>query len=104
MDPHNLGKLIDEFSNIDMEEAKARSADILGRVFEYFLGQFGLVEGKKGGQFYTPRSVVKLLVAMLEPYKGQVFDLCCGNISLFSVLSPGFSLFNPTFSLCQDLD
>lgn len=83
LDPKNLGKLIDEFSNIDMEEAKDRSADILGHVFEYFLGQFGLAEGKKGGQFYTPRSVVKLLVEMLAPYKGRVFDPCCGTGGMF---------------------
>ena len=83
LDPESLGKLIDEFSNINMEEAKGRSADILGHVFEYFLGQFGLSEGKKGGQFYTPRSVVKLLVEMLEPYKGRVFDPCCGTGGMF---------------------
>ena len=83
LDSKTLGKLIDEFSNIDMEGAKARSADILGHVFEYFLGQFGLAEGKKGGQFYTPRSVVKLLVEMLEPYKGKVFDPCCGTGGMF---------------------
>ncbi|MCZ0933360.1 MAG: class I SAM-dependent DNA methyltransferase [Oligoflexia bacterium] len=83
LDPINLGKLIDEFSNIDMESAKDRNADILGHVFEYFLGQFGLAEGKKGGQFYTPLSVVKLLVEMLEPYKGRVFDPCCGTGGMF---------------------
>ncbi len=83
LDPISLGKLIDEFSNIDIESAKNHSADILGRVFEYFLGQFGLAEGKKGGQFYTPRSVVKLLVEMLRPYKGRVFDPCCGTGGMF---------------------
>ena len=83
LDPLNLGKLIDEFSNIDMESAKDRSADVLGHVFEYFLGQFGIAEGKKGGQFYTPTSVVKLLVEMLEPYKGRVFDPCCGTGGMF---------------------
>ena len=83
LDTDNLEKLIDEFSNIDMEGAKGRSADILGHVFEYFLGKFGLAEGKKGGQFYTPRSVVKLLVEMLEPYKGRVFDPCCGTGGMF---------------------
>lgn len=66
LDPVSLGKLIDEFSNINIGDAKARSADILGHVFEYFLGEFALAEGKKGGQFYTPRSVVQLLVEMLE--------------------------------------
>jgi type I restriction enzyme M protein len=52
-------------------------------VFEYFLGQFALAEGKKGGQFYTPRSVVELLVEMLEPYRGRVFDPCCGSGGMF---------------------
>ncbi len=83
LDPLNLGKLIDEFNNIDMESAKNRNGDILGHVFEYFLGQFGIAEGKKGGQFYTPLSVVKLLVEMLEPYKGRVFDPCCGTGGMF---------------------
>ena len=83
IDPLNLGQLIDEFSNIDIEEAKGRSQDILGHVFEYFLGQFGLAEGRKGGQFYTPRSVVKLLVEMLQPDKGRVFDPCCGTGGMF---------------------
>lgn len=83
LDPTNLGQLIDEFSKIDIGSAKARSADLLGHVFEYFLGQFALAEGKKGGQFYTPRSVVQLLVEMLEPYKGRVFDPCCGSGGMF---------------------
>jgi len=83
LDPVNLGKLIDELSNINIGETKARSADILGHVFEYFLGEFALAEGKKGGQFYTPRSVVQLLVEMLEPYKGRVFDPCCGSGGMF---------------------
>ncbi len=83
IDPINLGKLLDEFSNIDMNKAKNRSTDILGYVFEYFLGQFGIAEGKKGGQFYTPCSIVKLLVEMLEPYKGKIFDPCCGTGGMF---------------------
>ena len=83
LDPVSLGSLIDEFSKIDIGNAKARSADILGHVFEYFLGEFALAEGKKGGQFYTPRSVVQLLVDMLEPYKGRVFDPCCGSGGMF---------------------
>jgi len=83
LDPTNLGGLIDLISNIAMDEAKERSADVLGRVFEYFLGEFALAEGKKGGQFYTPKSVVKLLVEMLEPYKGRVFDPCCGSGGMF---------------------
>ncbi|MGB4098067.1 MAG: class I SAM-dependent DNA methyltransferase [bacterium] len=83
LDPTNLGGLIDLIGNIALGDAKARSADILGHVFEYFLGEFALTEGKKGGQFYTPRSVVELLIEMLEPYKGRVFDPCCGSGGMF---------------------
>ena len=83
LDPTSLGKLIDEVSKIALGDTKARSADILGHVFEYFLGEFALAEGKKGGQFYTPRSVVELLVEMLEPYSGRVFDPCCGSGGMF---------------------
>ncbi len=83
LDPTSLGELIDMIGNIALGDAKSRSADILGHVFEYFLGEFALAEGKKGGQFYTPRSVVELLVEMLEPYKGRVFDPCCGSGGMF---------------------
>ncbi|HBR29379.1 MAG TPA: DNA methyltransferase [Firmicutes bacterium] len=83
LDPTNLGGLIDLIGNIALGEAKDRSADLLGHVFEYFLGEFALAEGKKGGQFYTPRSVVELLVEMLEPYQGRVFDPCCGSGGMF---------------------
>ena len=83
LDPTNLGGLIDLVGNIALDDAKARSADVLGHVFEYFLGEFALAEGKQGGQFYTPRSIVELLVAMLEPYKGRVFDPCCGSGGMF---------------------
>ncbi|NOZ09990.1 MAG: SAM-dependent DNA methyltransferase [Gammaproteobacteria bacterium] len=83
LDPTSLGSLIDLISNIALGDAKARSADLLGHVFEYFLGEFALAEGKKGGQFYTPRSVVELLVDMLEPYKGRVLDPCCGSGGMF---------------------
>ena len=83
LDPTSLGSLIDLVSNIALGDAKARSADVLGHVFEYFLGEFALAEGKQGGQFYTPRSIVELLVAMLEPYKGRVFDPCCGSGGMF---------------------
>ena len=83
LDPTTLGELIDLISTIALGDAKARSADILGHVFEYFLGEFALAEGKKGGQFYTPRSVVELLVEMLEPYKGRVMDPCCGSGGMF---------------------
>ena len=83
LDPTSLGELIDLVGNIALGDAKARSADVLGHVFEYFLGEFALAEGKKGGQFYTPRSVVELLVEMLEPYKGRVYDPCCGSGGMF---------------------
>lgn len=83
LDPTSLGELIDLISNIALGDAKSRSADVLGHVFEYFLGEFALAEGKKGGQFYTPKSVVELLVNMLEPYKGRVFDPCCGSGGMF---------------------
>ncbi len=83
LDPTSLGGLIDLIGNIALGDAKARSADILGHVFEYFLGQFALAEGKKGGQFYTPKSVVELLVEMLEPFSGRVFDPCCGSGGMF---------------------
>lgn len=83
LDPASLGGLIDLVSNIALGDAKSRSADVLGHVFEYFLGEFALAEGKKGGQFYTPRSVVELLVEMMEPYKGRVFDPCCGSGGMF---------------------
>lgn len=83
LDPTSLGKIIDLIGNIALGDVKSRSADVLGHVFEYFLGEFALAEGKKGGQFYTPRSVVELLVEMLEPYKGRVMDPCCGSGGMF---------------------
>ncbi len=83
LDSKSLGELIDLIGNITLGDAKSRSADILGHVFEYFLGEFALAEGKQGGQFYTPKSVVELLVKMLEPYKGRVFDPCCGSGGMF---------------------
>jgi type I restriction enzyme M protein len=83
LDPTGLGELIDLIGNIALGDTKARSADVLGHVFEYFLGEFALAEGKKGGQFYTPRCIVELLVEMLEPYHGRVFDPCCGSGGMF---------------------
>lgn len=83
LDPASLGGLIDLVGNIALGDAKARSADVLGHVFEYFLGEFALAEGKQGGQFYTPRSIVELLVTMLKPYQGRVFDPCCGSGGMF---------------------
>ena len=82
LDPTSLGELIDLIGNSTLN-ASTNSADLLGHVFEYFLGEFALAEGKKGGQFYTPRSVVELLVNMLEPYKGRVLDPCCGSGGMF---------------------
>ncbi len=83
LDKQSLGRLIDLVSNIGLEDEENRSKDILGRVYEYFLSQFASAEGKKGGQFYTPRCVVKLLVEMLAPYQGRVYDPCCGSGGLF---------------------
>ena len=83
LDKTKLGELVDLISAIGFREDEDRSRDILGRVFEYFLGQFASAEGKKGGQFYTPRCVVRLLVEMMEPYKGRVYDPCCGSAGMF---------------------
>ena len=83
LDKVRLGQLIDMVSNIQVGDADARSRDVLGRVYEYFLSQFASSEGKKGGEFYTPRCVVRLLVEMLEPYRGRVFDPCCGSSGMF---------------------
>lgn len=83
LDKQNLGGLVDLVSTATLGTKEAQSKDLLGRVFEYFLGEFALAEGKKGGQFYTPASVVKLLVEMLEPYEGRVFDPCCGSGGMF---------------------
>ena len=83
LDKQRLGQLIDLISNIGVGDAESRSKDVLGRVYEYFLSQFASAEGKKGGEFYTPRCVVKLLVEMLEPYKGRVYDPCCGSAGMF---------------------
>ncbi len=83
LNKQRLGELIDLIGTIGLRDKENRSKDILGRVYEYFLGQFADAEGKKGGQFYTPRSIVKLLVEMLEPYKGRIFDPCCGSGGMF---------------------
>lgn len=83
LDVNNLGGLIDLISNISLGESKERTEDLLGHMLEYFLGEFALAEGKQGGQFYTPKSVVELLVAMMEPYKGRVMDPCCGSGGMF---------------------
>jgi len=83
LDKLRLGQLIDLIGNIGLGSKENRSKDILGRVYEYFLSQFASAEGKKGGQFYTPRCVVSVLVEMLAPYKGRVYDPCCGSGGMF---------------------
>ena len=83
LDKTRLGQLIDLVSNIRVGDEEARSRDVLGRVYEYFLSRFASAEGKRGGEFYTPRSVVRLLVEMLEPYNGRVYDPCCGSAGMF---------------------
>jgi type I restriction enzyme M protein len=83
LDKQRLGELIDLIATISLGDAENRSKDILGRVYEYFLSEFASAEGKKGGQFYTPRCVVRVLVEMLTPYKGRVYDPCCGSGGMF---------------------
>ena len=83
LDKQRLGQLIDLIGNVRVGDEDARSRDVLGRVYEYFLSRFASAEGKKGGEFYTPRCVVKLLVEMLEPYRGRVYDPCCGSSGMF---------------------
>ena len=83
LDKRRLGELVDLIGTIGLGEEENRSKDILGRVYEYFLSQFASAEGKKGGQFYTPRCVVQVLVEMLAPYKGRVYDPCCGSGGMF---------------------
>lgn len=83
LNKRRLGELVDLIGTIALGDEVSRSKDILGRVYEYFLGQFADAEGKKGGEFYTPKSIVQLLVMMLEPYQGRVFDPCCGSGGMF---------------------
>jgi type I restriction enzyme M protein len=83
LDKQRLGQLIDLVSNIGLGDQENRSRDILGQVYEYFLAQFASAEGKKGGQFYTPQCVVRVLVEMLAPYRGRIFDPCCGSGGMF---------------------
>ena len=83
LDKARLGELIDLMSTITLGDKESRSKDILGRIYEYFLGRFAGAEGKGGGEFFTPQSVVKLLVSMLEPYKGRIYDPCCGSGGMF---------------------
>lgn len=83
LDTRRLGELVDLISGVGLGSAEHREKDILGRVYEYFLSRFASAEGKGGGEFYTPRSVVKLLVEMIEPLSGRVYDGCCGSGGMF---------------------
>lgn len=83
LDKQRVGELIDLIGTIGLGDRESRSRDILGRVYEYFLSKFAGAEGKKGGEFYTPRCVVRLLVEMIEPFKGRVYDPCCGSAGMF---------------------
>src|SRR5438105_11882651 len=83
LDKRRLGELIDLLGNVGMGGAEKHSRDVLGRAYEYFLSQFAGAEGKKAGEFYTPREVVRLLVEMIEPYAGRVYDPCCGSAGMF---------------------
>jgi type I restriction enzyme M protein len=83
LDKRRLGEVIDLIATIGLGDKEARAKDVIGNVYQYFLGKFAEKEGKGGGEFYTPQCVVKLLVEMLEPYKGRVFDPCCGSGGMF---------------------
>lgn len=83
LDKVMLGQLVDLFANIRLTDGQQQDKDILGRVYEYFLSEFAGAEGKRGGEFYTPASVVRVLVEMLEPYQGRVYDPCCGSGGMF---------------------
>jgi type I restriction enzyme M protein len=83
LDKHRLGEIIDLIGTIGIGDRENRAKDILGRVYEYFLGRFASAEGKRGGEFYTPQCVDKLLVFMIAPYKGRIYDPCCGSGGLF---------------------
>jgi type I restriction enzyme M protein len=83
LDKTRLGELVTLFTNIDVGTTAAQEKDILGRVYEYFLGKFASAEGKLGGEFYTPSCVVRTLVEMIEPFDGQIYDPCCGSGGMF---------------------
>jgi type I restriction enzyme M protein len=83
LDKHRLGELIDLIGTIGLGDKENKAKDVLGRVYEYFLTQFASAEGKNGGQFYTPSSVVRVLVEMLAPYRGRIYDPCCGSGGMF---------------------
>ena len=83
LDKTRLGEVVDLISDISLGNEKAKQSDVLGRVYEYFLNEFASQEGKRGGEFYTPRSIVRILVEMIEPYKGRIYDPCCGSGGMF---------------------
>ena len=83
LDKTRLGELVTLFTNIDVGSSAAQEKDVLGRVYEYFLGKFASAEGKLGGEFYTPSCVVRTLVEMIEPFDGQIYDPCCGSGGMF---------------------
>jgi type I restriction enzyme M protein len=83
LDREMMGNLIVRFSNVKMSEDGEKARDLLGRTYEYFLSGFAGAEGRRGGEFFTPRSVVRVMVEMLEPYKGRVYDPCCGSGGMF---------------------
>jgi type I restriction enzyme M protein len=83
LEPGKLGELVDLISTIGFTDPQNRAKDVLGQVYEYFLGQFANAEGKKGGQFYTPASVVRVLVEVIAPHRGKVYDPCCGSGGMF---------------------
>jgi len=83
IEPVKLKGLIDLIANIGFKGDRGKARDTLGRVYEYFLGKFAAAEGKLGGEFFTPRCIVRLLVEMLEPYEGRVYDPCCGSAGMF---------------------
>jgi len=89
LDKTSLGELIDLITNTELQAENHKSKDLFGRVYEYFLGEFANAEGKKGGQFYTPKAIVKLMVEMIEPYKGRVYDPASGSGGMF-VMSEKF--------------
>lgn len=83
LDKRMIGELVDLFSNIDLRGRDGEARDLLGRAYEYFISQFAGAEGKRGGEFFTPRSVVQVIVEMLEPVKGRVYDPACGSGGMF---------------------
>ncbi|MEK1358883.1 SAM-dependent DNA methyltransferase [Limosilactobacillus fermentum] len=83
LDKTRLGEVVDLISDITLVNKHEKHSDVLGRVYEYFLNKFASSEGKKGGEFYTPQSIVRTLVEMIEPYKGRIYDPCCGSGGMF---------------------